>query len=75
MGIGYEIQNPESDKLFIVLMNGDPARHAIYKLPEGPWDLIADEAEAGRREPLKKGIVGQIVLNPRGAALLIKNKE
>jgi pullulanase/glycogen debranching enzyme len=76
MGIGYEIHNPKSNKLFIVLMNGDPVKHAIYKLPEGPWDLMADEAEAGRlNEPLKKGILGQIVLNPRGAALLVKNKQ
>ncbi len=74
-GIGYDINDPSSDTRYIVLMNGDPAKHAMYKLPEGTWDVRADETKVGLDDPVHKGIIGQIVLAPRGGVLLEQKKN
>jgi pullulanase/glycogen debranching enzyme len=75
LGIGYDIHDPVSEKRYLVLLNGDPAKHAMYKLPEGTWDVRANEKKVGLDDPVHKGIVGQIVLDPRGAALLEQMKD
>ncbi|MDD3806645.1 MAG: alpha-amylase family glycosyl hydrolase [Candidatus Marinimicrobia bacterium] len=74
-GIGYEINDPSSDRHYLVLVNGDPVKYAMYKLPEGKWNIRANESDVGLEKPLQKGIVDQIVLNPRGAALLEQTKN
>jgi len=72
MGIGYRVKAHGELRDCYILMNSSRDSTALFMLDEGRWDIYADEASASV-QPLRKGIVGQVTLPPRGALLLVRH--
>jgi pullulanase/glycogen debranching enzyme len=69
--VGYLLpKEPSGDtKNFVVLLNANPSKAAIFKLPEGVWRKVVDANQAGKME-FSRFVYNETRVPPRSAMIL-----
>ncbi len=69
-GIGFRLADENTELL--VLLNGDSKQSATFTIPEGPWEILADQHEVKTR--LRKVRRELVVVGPTSGKILRKSK-
>jgi len=65
------------DDQMLVLLNGDPEIEAVFELPTGDWDLLANDTQAGLEalRVIQQDKPGSIKVAPQSGMILVRKGE